>query len=116
MARCKGLGLEVSMLNSLARAQGEFVSDAVAQWSKLRRRRPASEVEIEAFQMEYSLVHSCQIESRKDSIAWLVGLDTVVYPWSRKYEKVAFLTFHEQRKTLDFGAKGRAGLGRVTEF
>jgi hypothetical protein len=45
------------------------MSDAAAQWSELRRQRPASGAELEASQMEDSLVHSCQIELRKGSIA-----------------------------------------------
>lgn len=52
-------------------------------------------------QMEDSLVDLCQIGLRNDSIAWLVGLDIVVYPWSTECEKVALLTVHEQRKILD---------------
>ena len=77
------------------------MSDAAAQWSELRRRRLVSGVGFETSQMEDSLVHSCQIGLRKDLIAWLVGLDVVVYPRSTECEKVAFLTVHEQRKVLD---------------
>ena len=78
------------------------MSDAAAQWNKLRRQA-CQWSRLEASKMEDSLVHSCQIELRKDSIAWLVGLDIVVNPWSTKCEKVAFLKVHERRKILDFG-------------
>jgi hypothetical protein len=57
------------MLNSLAGGRGGVMSDAAAQWSELRRQRPASGAELEASQMEDSLVHSRQIELRKGSIA-----------------------------------------------
>jgi hypothetical protein len=74
-----------------------------------RRRRLACRVELEASQMEDSLVHSCQIELRKVSIAWLVGLDAVVYPRSTECEKVAFPTVHGQRKTLDLEREAEQG-------
>jgi hypothetical protein len=90
-------------------AKRGVMSDAAAQWSELRRRRLACGVELEASQMEDSLVHSCQIESREVSIAWLVGLDAVVYPWSTECEKVAFPTVHGQRKILDSEREAEQG-------